>query len=86
MNGPRYRQAEVGGVLHATLETRPDGTQILRSTDTLDTFPVRLTDRLEHWAATAPDRVFVARRDTGTALDGEARITYCRPAAPIGAG
>ena len=62
MSGLRYRQAEVGGVLHATLETRPDGTQILRSTDALGDFPVRLTDRLEHWATTAPDRVFVARR------------------------
>ena len=27
-----------------------------------DADPARLTDRLEHWAATAPDRVFVARR------------------------
>ena len=26
-------------------------------------YPVRITDRLEHWAARAPDRVFLAERD-----------------------
>ena len=28
----------------------------------LEPYPVRLTDRLEHWAAEAPDRVFLAQR------------------------
>ena len=59
---PRYRQAEVGGVLHPLLQTHADGTLRLRSTDALEPYPSRLTDRLEHWATTAPDRVFVARR------------------------
>ena len=43
-------------------ETRPDGSVVLRSTEALLPFPDRLTDRLAHWAAHTPDRVFVARR------------------------
>jgi feruloyl-CoA synthase len=58
----RYRQAKVGGCLQAVAETRPDGSVVLRSTEALLPFPDRLTDRLEHWAASTPDRVFVARR------------------------
>ena len=59
----RYRAASVGGCTEATLETRPDGTQILRSTEELRWFPDRLTDALEQWAAEAPDRTFVAKRE-----------------------
>jgi len=65
VNAPRYRAATVGGCIDATLETRPDGTQILRSTEALRWFPDRLTDSLEQWAAEAPDRTFVAKRDHG---------------------
>ena len=39
-----YRHADVGGCLDATLESRADGTQILRSTEALGWFPDRLTD------------------------------------------
>ncbi len=60
---PRYRAATVGGCVEATLQTRPDGTQILRSTEALRWFPDRLTDCLAQWAAEAPDRTFVARRE-----------------------
>jgi feruloyl-CoA synthase len=64
MTGPaRYRAATVGGCVDATLDTRPDGTQILRSTEALRWFPGRLTDCLEQWAAEAPERTFVAKRD-----------------------
>jgi feruloyl-CoA synthase len=62
VNGPRYRAAAVGSCLQATVETRPDGTTLLRSTEALGAFPERLTDRLEHWAIQAPDRTLVARR------------------------
>eukprot|EP01036_Dinobryon_divergens_P053562 gene53562-71587_t len=49
----------------ATLESRPDGTSILRSTEALRWFPSRVTDALEQWAAEAPDRTFVAKRHQG---------------------
>ena len=62
---PRYREAQVGGCLEASIEQRSDGTIVLRSTEPLREFPQRLTDRLEHWARIAPDRILVARRAAG---------------------
>jgi feruloyl-CoA synthase len=61
----RYRDAQVGGCVAATVEQRPDGAVIVRSTEDLRWFPDRLTDCLQQWAAEAPDRVFAARRDGG---------------------
>lgn len=61
----RYRHASVGGAIGATLETRADGIKVLRSTEELGAYPVRLTDRLEQWAAEVPDRTFVAKRVNG---------------------
>ena len=62
MSTPRYRDTHVGGCLDATLETRADGTQILRSTEALGWHPENLGDLLAQWAAEAPDRTFAARR------------------------
>ncbi len=42
---------------------RPDGSIIVDSPDRLGTYPRALTERLEHWALVAPDRVFLAERD-----------------------
>ena len=39
-----------------------DGTRYLRAEQPLQEHPARLTDRLQHWAATTPDRSFMARR------------------------
>jgi feruloyl-CoA synthase len=61
----RYRQPRVGGCLSCTFEQRPDGTAVLRSNEPLQPYPARLTDRLEHWAAIAPDRSFAAKRVDG---------------------
>ncbi|MFN9507240.1 MAG: feruloyl-CoA synthase [Rubrivivax sp.] len=58
----RYRDAKVGGCTAAVVSTLADGSVHLRSTEALADFPDRLTDRLAHWAAQAPDRLFVARR------------------------
>src|SRR6185312_1958232 len=44
------------------LDRRPDGTIYLRSPHPLGPYPDKLTQRLEHWAAAAPDRVFLAQR------------------------
>jgi feruloyl-CoA synthase len=46
----------------ADVRRTPDGTIYMRSTTPLEPYPIRLTDRLEYWAAEAPDRVFLAQR------------------------
>jgi feruloyl-CoA synthase len=61
----RYRDAAVGGCLRAHVEQRADGAVLLRSTEPLQPYPVRLSDRLVHWAQTAPERTFAARRHQG---------------------
>jgi feruloyl-CoA synthase len=43
-----------------------DGTIYIRATRPIEPYPVRITDRLEHWASVAPDRVFLAQRPTPT--------------------
>ena len=63
----RYRDAQVGGCVEASVQARPDGSVIVRSTEGLRWFPDRLTDALAQWAADAPERTFVARRDHGGA-------------------
>jgi feruloyl-CoA synthase len=48
------------------MEQRPDGTIYLQSPHALPPYPAKLTQRLEHWAAAAPQRSFLAqRRETG---------------------
>ncbi|MGN6569827.1 MAG: feruloyl-CoA synthase [Pseudolabrys sp.] len=47
------------------VERRADGTMILRSKQPLGPYPAKLTERLDHWARVAPDRVFMAERDAG---------------------
>ena len=55
-----WRPARFGGCVQATVEQRSDGTRLWRSTEPLGEVPRTLTDRLEHWAAFAPERVFAA--------------------------
>jgi feruloyl-CoA synthase len=43
-------------------EACPDGSVRVSHPDQLGPYPSRLTERLEHWAAAAADRVFLARR------------------------
>ena len=69
----KYRDASVGGCVSATVERRPDGSLVLRSTEQLGWYPDRLTDSLVQWVEAAPDRTLVARRGP----DGEwVRISY----------
>ncbi|HVV42700.1 MAG TPA: feruloyl-CoA synthase [Nitrobacter sp.] len=58
-----------------TVERRADGTVYLRPRAALGDYPVRLTDRLHHWAAAAPDRVFMAERKAG---GGWRELTYAQ--------
>ena len=55
------------------IERRADGTIYLRPKQPLGDYPVRITDRLHHWAAATPDRVFMAEREGGR---GWRKITY----------
>jgi feruloyl-CoA synthase len=57
------------------VERRDDGTIYLRPKKPLADYPVRLTDRLHHWAKAEPSRVFMAERDTG---GGWRQITYAQ--------
>ena len=45
------------------IEHGADGAVYARSPHVLGAYPGRITDCLEHWAAHAPDRTFLARRD-----------------------
>jgi feruloyl-CoA synthase len=56
-------------------ERRADGCLMVTPEGRLGPYPRRLTERLEHWAAAAPDRTLIARRDP--ALGGDwRRISY----------
>ncbi|MGA0611406.1 feruloyl-CoA synthase [Caldimonas sp. KR1-144] len=65
MSTAKYRDVAIGGCLEASVERRADGSVVLRSKEALQAHPARLTDRLEHWAQAAPDRVFIAQRHHG---------------------
>src|SRR5580658_9009748 len=58
-----------------SIDRRADGTIYLRPKVALGDYPARLTDRLHHWAATEPDRIFMAERD---ANGGWRQITYAQ--------
>lgn len=55
------------------IERRADGTLYLRPTRALADYPRRITDRLHHFAETAPTRVFMAERVEAT---GWREISY----------
>jgi feruloyl-CoA synthase len=61
------------GPADVLLDRKTDGTIILRSPHPLDSYPQKLTERLEHWAKVAPDRVFLAQR---TADGSWRKLTY----------
>jgi feruloyl-CoA synthase len=58
-----------------TIERRDDGTIYLRPKAPLGDYPVRLTDRLHHWAKAEPNRVFMAERDANR---GWRQISYAQ--------
>ncbi len=60
-----------------------DGSLRARAKTPLGAYPKRLTERLEHWAGLAPDRVFLAER--GPDGTGWRRITYGETLAAVGA-
>jgi feruloyl-CoA synthase len=68
------------GPADVTLDRRPDGTLHLRSPHALGIYPEKLTLRLEHWAETAPDRIFLAQR---TAAGPWRTLTYAETLATV---
>jgi feruloyl-CoA synthase len=50
------------GAARVELDRRPDGSTILRSPLRLEAHPDKITQRLEHWAKAAPERIFLAQR------------------------
>ena len=59
----------------ALVAERRGGNIYLRSPQTLPPYPRSMVERLEHWAAHAPERVFLAQRD---AAGGWRRVTYAQ--------
>ena len=69
------------------VETRPDGTILMRQTEPLAEAPPLLADYIDHWAEAAPDRTCLARRAPGGGV--WRRITYAEAqvvARTLGAG
>ncbi len=62
-NPPRYRALPLGGSLAANFVARADGTTLVTSTEALQPYPRRLTDRLLHWAEVDPEHTLAAQRD-----------------------
>jgi feruloyl-CoA synthase len=58
-----------------SIERKSDGTIYLRPKTLLGDYPLRLTDRLHHWAAATPDNVFMAEREAGGAWR---KLTYAQ--------
>jgi feruloyl-CoA synthase len=61
------------GPAACAIERAADGTIYMRSPDTLPAYPAKITERLDHWAANAGERVFLAQRD---ALGDWRTLTY----------
>ena len=62
------------------IDRRADGTIYIWSPHALGPYPDKLTERLEHWAAEAPDRTYLAQRNA----QGEWRkLTYAETLAKV---
>ena len=68
------------GSFSVSVTRRRDGIINVRPLEPLAPYPTRLTDRLHHWAALAPDRVFIAERDR---QDGWRSLTYAQALAAV---
>jgi feruloyl-CoA synthase len=68
------------GPMDCVVDRRADGTILMRSPHQLGPYPDKLTERLDHWAQAAPDRVFLAQR---TASGEWRRLTYAQARAQV---
>jgi feruloyl-CoA synthase len=79
MSAPQFRPLKFG-VTRVNLRDGEPGTHYLTAEQDLQAFPERMTDRLQHWAHTTPERSFMARRAKqadGTLGDWK-HITYAQ--------
>ncbi len=53
------------GSTEVDVRREPNGTIYVRSRQILGPYPEKMTERLERWAAEAPDRIFMAQRGPG---------------------
>ena len=58
---PRYRELKFG-VTRVAMRDGEGGVRYMRADQPLQAHATRMTDRLLHWASTAPERTFMARR------------------------
>jgi feruloyl-CoA synthase len=73
MSTPRFRHFEFG--VTRGIKTERNGHVYLRAENALLPYPVRMTDRLAHWAKERPDQIWMARRGA----DGQwVHITYAQ--------
>jgi feruloyl-CoA synthase len=68
------------GPAGVVVERRSDGAIIMRSPHPLPPYPRNLTERLDHWAKAAPDRIFLAQRDAAGAWR---TLTYAQTLAAV---
>ncbi|MDP3617569.1 MAG: feruloyl-CoA synthase [Rhodoferax sp.] len=61
MSTPKFRPLSFG-VTRIEVRQGPPGVSYLKAEQALQAYPRRLTDRLQHWARTTPERSFLARR------------------------
>jgi feruloyl-CoA synthase len=61
MTAPKFRPLTFG-VTRVVVRDGAPGVRYVQAEQPLQAHPPRLTDRLQHWAETAPDRTFMARR------------------------
>ena len=65
------------GAFEPRFEQRPDGAVLACEVQPLGAFPRSLTERLAHWAAVAPGRLYLARRVAGETRRGDwETLTY----------
>jgi feruloyl-CoA synthase len=62
MSNPQYRHLTFG-VVRVTVRDGAPGVHYLRADQPLQLHAQRMTDRMQHWAQTAPDRSFLVRRE-----------------------
>jgi feruloyl-CoA synthase len=76
-SGVRHVRLRTSG---ASVERLSDGSLLVRPDEPLGPYPKVLTDRVAHWAETAPDRICAAKRDR----DGDWRsLTYSQVYAAV---
>jgi len=61
MSTPQFRELKFG-VTRVTLRDGPPGVHYVLAEQALQSHPERITDRLQRWAASVPERTFMARR------------------------